>query len=153
METFFADYIKVLEQLHTDFKSALQGLPPEALDWKPGSETNSLTVLAVHTAGSERYWVGDVVAEETSNRDRESEFRTQDLSTADLVARLDASLSYIQQVLEKLDMARLNEDRYIARSQRTVSCGWALLHVIEHTAQHTAHAQLTRQLWEQFIPK
>jgi hypothetical protein len=30
---------------------------------------------------------------------------------------------------------------------RQVTVRWSILHVIEHTAQHVGHMQLTRQLW------
>jgi uncharacterized damage-inducible protein DinB len=149
MEAFFTDFLSLLEQLHTDFKSALHDLPQQALDWKPGAETNSLAALAVHTAASERYWIGDVIAGEPSHRDRESEFLTRDVTSQVLEDRLDASLAYIRQVLDKLDLKILQVEHVSSRNQRKVTCGYALAHTLEHTAQHTAHAQLTRQLWDQ----
>ena len=152
METLFADYLAVLEQLHTDFKAALLGLPQEALDWEPGPETNSLAILAVHTAGSERFWIGDVVAEEPSNRDRDSEFLSRGLDARSLATRLDTSLEYIRKVLADLNLSHLEQIRTPPYRDSTLTCGWALMHTLEHTAQHTAHAQLTRQLWDQAHP-
>lgn len=148
MEAFFDDYLKILDQLLTDFKSALRALPPEALDWSPGPETNSLAVLAVHTAGSLRYWIGDVIAGDSSNRDRESEFRTQAVDDQYLASRLDASLAYTRTALAKLALSDLGSMRTSPRHEEPVRCGWALMHTLEHTAQHTAHAQLTRQVWD-----
>jgi uncharacterized damage-inducible protein DinB len=153
MEAYFIDYLKILDQLHTDFKSALHNLPQEALDWTPGRETNSLAVLAVHTAGSLRYWVGDVIAADPSNRDRSAEFQSQKLDAPFLESRLDASLVYARAVLSKLTLADLNSMRNSPRHDNQLSCAWALLHALEHTAQHTAHAQLTRQLWDQRNPQ
>ena len=149
MEAYFDDYLKILDQLYMDFKTALHDLPSEALDWKPGEETNSLTVLAVHTAGSLRYWIGDVVAEDSSNRDRSSEFLSQNMSAQLLEARLDASLEYARTALTKLTLADLSSMRTSPRHGSSISVSWALLHALEHTAQHTAHVQLTRQLWDQ----
>lgn len=149
METLFADYLAILEGLHTDFKAALHDLPQEALDWIPGPETNSLAVLAVHTAGSERFWIGDVVAEETSNRVRESEFQTHGLDAQSLETRLDTSLEYIRKVLADLNLSHMEQIRTPPYRDSPLTCGWALMHALEHTAQHTAHAQLTRQLWDQ----
>lgn len=152
MDAYYRDYLSTLEQLLKDFKSALHDLSPAALDWKPGSEMNSLAVLAVHTAGSLRYWIGDVVAEDPSDRDRNSEFLSQNRDVPFLESRLDASLEYTRSALEKMALGDLHKPRSSSRHDTQFTCAWALLHALEHTAQHTAHAQLTRQLWDQAHP-
>ena len=149
MEMFISNYLEWLEKLHTDFKSSFEGLPDAALDWTPGDGMNSLAVLAVHTAGAERYWIGDVVIADPSERDREAEFHTQGLDAQALKDRLDASLEYARQNLAGLTLADLAATRVSPRNGMQCTCGWAMLHALEHIAQHTAHAQLTRQLWEQ----
>ena len=75
MQTFFTDYINLLEEHHREILEALEGLPPSALDWIPGSDMNSINVLVFHITGSTRYWIGDIAAQESSNRDRDAEFR------------------------------------------------------------------------------
>ncbi len=66
----------------------MEELPPEVLDWKPGSEMNSLSVLIVHLTGAERYWVGDVVKRDASARDRNAEFRVSEWTAAMLKQRI-----------------------------------------------------------------
>ena len=41
-----------LTALHAGLESALEGLPPEALDWTPGPGFNSLAVLITHATGA-----------------------------------------------------------------------------------------------------
>ena len=149
METFYQTYLEWLEKLHTDLKGSWDGLPEAALDWSPGDGMNSLAVLAVHTASSERYWIGDVALVDPAPRDRDAEFRTRGLDAQALSARLDSSLAYAHQNLAGMQLDDLAAARISPRNQLQVTCGWALLHALEHLAQHTAHAQLTRQLWEQ----
>jgi len=48
-------------------------------------------------------------------------------------------------VLSSLTEAQLDENR--KWQDQMVSVRWCILHVIEHTAQHIGHMQLTRQLW------
>ncbi len=60
METFFKDYLERLETLHSEIETAILGLTPDALDWIPGKEMNSIAILVVHLTGAERYWIGDV---------------------------------------------------------------------------------------------
>jgi hypothetical protein len=110
---------------------------------------NSLSVLAVHVAGSERYWTGDVVAGKPSGRDRDAEFLARDLDAAALAQRLDTSLEYIQRVLDAMVVGDLESKRIHPREGTEISVGWALSHILAHTGLHAGHAQLTRQLWDQ----
>jgi uncharacterized damage-inducible protein DinB len=152
MERFFTDYLDRLKVMHDELEKAIAGLPGSALDWAPAKGLNSLAVILFHTAGSERFWIGDCLAGEPSNRDREAEFRTKALSTGDLRLRLDQSLTYVGQVLERLTQGDLDDLRTLRDgSQATV--GWILAHVLSHTATHVGHAQVTRQWWEVFGAK
>ena len=83
MSDLLAAYLDRLEALHADLNSVIADLPVEALNWSPGPGLNSIAVLAAHTAGSERYWIGDVVARDDSHRERAAEFRTQAASAAE----------------------------------------------------------------------
>ena len=142
-------YLERLQALHADIGRTIEGLPQAALDWVPGPEMNSLAVLAVHVAGAERYWIGDVVGGDPSGRDRAAEFHTQGLDAAALQARLAATLAHSQAVLEKLTLADLEATVVSPRDGRGFTGAWCLAHVLEHTALHLGHVQITHQLWEQ----
>ena len=151
MQPFFTEYFNRINLLHAELCAALEGLPQLALDWAPAAGANSLAVLVIHTAGAERYWIGDCVAGDPSGRDREAEFRTSDLAAEALQERLETSLAYIYQVLEDLSLDDLYDRRTLRDgSQKTV--GWILAHVLSHTAIHLGHVQLTRQWWQQSFP-
>lgn len=147
MDTFFIEYLERLENLHNDFRQAIQDLPAEAVDWVPGSEMNSVAVLLAHTAGSLRYWIGDIALGDPAGRDRESEFRTHGLSGAELMGRLDAVIDYARGALPRLRLEDLEKERAV--TNRKVTCAWALLHALEHGSLHLGHIQLTTQLWRQ----
>jgi hypothetical protein len=99
--------------------------------------------------GSERYWIGDVVMGELSNRDRDAEFRTSGLGVGALNRRLAEALNYAKVALERLDLADLDRQCIAPRDGKQFSASWALLHALEHTAIHLGHIQLTRQLWDE----
>ncbi len=149
MQPFFTDYINNLQEHHDEIRNAIKGLSPEALDWMPGPEVNSLSVLVTHLTGAERYWIGDVVAGEPKERDREAEFRVKELSEEQLIQRLSDNEAYFQKALEPLALQELEASRISPRNGRSVTVGWALCHVLKHTALHLGHMQITRQLWEQ----
>ncbi len=149
MLELFENYLDRLQELHDGILQAIGGLPVEALDWVPGPEMNSISVLIVHLAGAERYWIGDVAAGEPSGRVREQEFLVKGLPAANLQERLDGTLAYIRNTLERLSLQDLEAQRVSPWGGGTISVSWALLHALEHTAIHTGQIQITRQLWEQ----
>ena len=148
MQTFYADYLDNLKELHEEILHSIDGLPQDAFDWTPFTGSNSLSVLIVHLTGAERYWIGDVVSGVPSGRDRDSEFKVKNLKPGELTARLQESWSYAAQVLENLDLNDLETKRRSPRNDRDVSVTWALEHALKHTAVHLGHIQITRQLWE-----
>lgn len=149
MQSYFADYFNLLQACHNDIHKALDGLPPEALDWAPGKDMNSISVLVFHLTGAERFWIGDVAAQEPSDRNRDSEFKVHDLATETLNKRLDDTLAYVKTALEKFTVQDLESPRRLPQTDREFTVGWALLHALEHATEHKGQIQLTRQLWEQ----
>lgn len=143
------DYLDRLGKLHADIQSVIEGLPPEALDWVPGSDANSLCALAVHVAGAERYWIGDVVGRDPSHRDRSAEFRAQGLDATTLITRLANTLDHSRSVLEGLRLVELEDERISPRDGRRVRVAWAMAQALSHTAEHLGQMQLTRQWWDQ----
>jgi hypothetical protein len=143
-------YLTTINELQDQIKSLLEGLPQEALDWRPiqgegDLATNSLAVIATHLAGSATYLIKEVIGGQPVYRDREVEFVTRGVNASTLKARLDAAAKSVEAVLSPLTAGQTEEDRKYR--DRTATVRWIILHVIEHTAQHLGHMQLTHQLW------
>ena len=149
MQTFFKDYLNLLQDCHNSILEALDGLPPAALDWTPGNDMNSISVLVVHLTGAERYWIGDIAAQDPTARDRDAEFRVRDVEMDVLKKRLADNLEYAHNTLDKFTIQDLETTRVSARDGREFTVGWALLHALEHATVHLGQIQITRQLWEQ----
>ena len=148
MQTFYADCLNNLQELHKDVEKALEGLPPEALDWSPKTGVNSITALIVHLTGSQRFLFGEVIGGQDIHRDREAEFRAKGLAPDMLKQRLDDNLIYIADVLERFTLADLETKRMFRT--REVTVGWVIGHSLKHTATHLGHIQVMRDLWDQF---
>jgi hypothetical protein len=71
------------------------------------------------------------------------------LTEQELVQRLSENEDFIQKTLEPLTLPDLEQPRTSPRNGRSITAGWALCHVLKHTALHLGHMQITRQLWEQ----
>lgn len=154
MHQYFKDYLNLFETALGEIEKAIDGLSAEALDWSPGPQMNSMAVLVAHTVGSSRYWVGDVAANDSSNRNRASEFAARALDEAELRQRIAALRAYLHSTLATLSVDELDQLRSAgAFSAEPVSMGWALLHALEHAATHVGHVQILRQLVEQHFPR
>ena len=149
MEAIFISLADRLQTLFHEFDVVLEGLPVEALDWVPGPGFNSLTVLATHSAGATRYWIGDVVVGDSSGRVRASEFQTKGVEPTALRKQLAEVSAYCQKAVATLTPADLDRACDITMDPGKCTVAWALLHAVEHLALHVGHAQITRQFWEQ----
>jgi uncharacterized damage-inducible protein DinB len=144
------NYRHRIEDLREQVHDLVAELPAEALNWRPlrgeGEQvTNSLAVLVTHIAGAEHFWIGEVVGGLPASRDREAEFATAAKDAGELVRLLDATGAETRQVFARLKPFDLDGERE-ARG-RTIPVRWCILHVVDHTALHLGHMQLTRQLW------
>jgi len=145
-------YRTLLDQfsgLHGEVLKALDELPAEALDWKPGPDMNSLAVLIVHLTGAERYWIGDVVKGDPSFRDREAEFKVKSMDAAALRKRVADLDQYEASAFETFRLSDLNQVRSSPRDGKQVTVGWAILHSLQHSAEHVGHIGILKQQWKQ----
>ncbi|MBN2043428.1 MAG: DinB family protein [Anaerolineales bacterium] len=149
MEQFYADCYERFTDLHKEIKSAIEGLSTEALDWVPAGNANSITVLITHLTAAEKFWAADIATGQTSDRVRAEEFEAAKLTEGQLVSMLDETLQSLQEAFERLSLADLHTMRQSTQHDMTVTSGWAILHALEHAAQHVGHIQLTVQLWEE----
>lgn len=149
MHALFDAYLDRLDELHSDITHAVAGLPQAALDWTPGPEINSIAVLIAHTAGSERYWIGEKAGRRTVVRDRASEFQVAGLEAPALLALLEQSAALTHDVVAGLSIDDLARPAGTWHDGRKIDGAWALWHALEHVAQHMGHIQLMRQWWEE----
>jgi hypothetical protein len=143
---FFADYLERLEDLQRRLHKEVRDLPVEAMDWSPGPEMNSVAVLLAHIAGLLHEGI-DIGLGVPPGRVREQEFQTRGLLSAEMLRRLDAVIDYARSALPRLGLEDLDKER--KDEDGMVTCGWALLHALEHAYLHLGHVQLTCQMWRQ----
>jgi hypothetical protein len=155
MIPFFRDLLERFREQHAGIERTIADLPPEALDWSPGEQMNSITVLVVHLTGAERFLIGDMLIRgremnpPASTRDRAAEFRAAGWSALALIERLHENDSLLQEAFEILGLEELETPRKHPTSGKALSAGWAMLHALEHTAEHAGHIQMVRQMWQQ----
>jgi hypothetical protein len=142
-------YIESLDSLRRAATEVIRGMSAEELGWAPlAADTNSPTVLATHMAGSEGFWVQQVVGGIDVRRDRDAEFVARDSTAAELEAMLERTGRTSRDVLRGLSGTDLGDTRPARTGEDPVSVRHAILHQIEHMALHLGHLALTHQLYE-----
>ena len=136
------------------FAEALEGLPDEALSWRPAAEnTNSIAVLATHCVTATRFWLGLGAGQvgsigEYRKRYRAPSFEVSGAAVGQLKAQFDAVLAELAGVMTKGTEAHLAariawpEDPSI-----TPTGAEALFRAVGHLREHVGQAQLMRDLW------
>jgi uncharacterized damage-inducible protein DinB len=144
-------YLGLIEDLRGQVADLIANLPAEALNWRPveGQDehaTNSLAVMAAHVAGAEHFWIYEVCGQQPPTRDRPAEFKTAVDGPGPLLARLAEVGEETRRIFSGLTGSKLDEIRQV--QDRQVGVRWGILHVIDHTALHLGHMQITYQLWQ-----
>ena len=151
MHLYMQAYNEILGNLLERMEGIFSELPVEALDWTPDPALNSITVLVVHTTGTLRYWLGELLGGEAAHRDREAEFSAHGLSKVQLHSLLNETQAQVSRVLEKIVPDDLATKKYSTIHKDYFTGAYALVHGVEHTALHLGHMEITKELWEQYV--
>lgn len=122
----------------------LDGLTEKQARWKPSPTANSLLNLVVHLSGVERNWFQHVIAGNTVERDRDAELRELPPD----VTIVSALAGYRAACYESNDVLRIVEldDACRGQGMEQLNVRWVLFHMLEETARHAGHADITREL-------
>ncbi len=143
-----ARFWSYIEHSADQIVATLDGLEADELNWRPaGPETNSLFVLATHILGALDETLLGVLCGEPRSRDRDAEFVASEATAEAPVARWASLRAEIGERLAALPGEALDEVRQHPR-RGEVTGRDLLIFTAQHTAEHAAHAELTRQLIE-----
>jgi uncharacterized damage-inducible protein DinB len=156
MPTDAQQFALVIERIARDISAQLRGVSDETLNTlTPIPDTNTLFALGTHTVGMGEFWVLALVGGRPIPRDRSSEFRAHGAGT-ELVTRFEKWIVDVHDLLDDLPDSMLNQIAEPPAEFRTtgnlgddrpLSARDCLLHVIEHSATHLGHIQLTLQMF------
>ena len=120
---------------------SVAGLTAADVHWKPHPEANSLIGIVSHLAWVERFWFQQIVAG-GQPADRGPAFDVDPAATPEAVtARYLAALARSNEIWEATEL-----DQTFDSDEGEVSLRWIVNHMIEETARHAGHADITRQL-------
>ncbi len=122
----------------------VEGLDPDQLRWRPTPGANSLGVIVVHLGYAERLWVRAIYAGERMDMEwRARMFELPDGWTVpDVVGFYREETELVDAVLDDA----VSFDLPSSADFRPTTLRWAVFHLIEETARHVGHMDLTREL-------
>ena len=120
----------------------IEGLTEEQARWTPTASANSLLTLIYHLAGVETRWAQSFIAGRDAATDRDAEFGDKEgVTIADAVERYRAAAWATNEVVR--DLGSLDAP---CSGDTTRNVRWVLLHLLDETARHAGHADITREL-------
>ena len=156
-----AIYRRLFDNKYRELYDLLDGLPDEALLWKPFEQSpwrggcNSIGAVVAHGISSTVYllrraeWqvdrrrLADVDGDEGSE-----EFSSANHSIEYLRARVERTHALVHAMLDEFTPAELaGTKRNPNVPERPFTVRFDIQHAIEHLSEHIGHGQLTRQLW------
>lgn len=116
-------------------RKCLAHLSEDEVWFRPNSETVSVGNLVLHLCGNVRQWIISGLDGKPDNRERSKEFSEPGpISTAQLLKRLDETMTEVRTVLTELDPTTLMDKRTVQGFKETgISI---LVHVVEHFSYH-----------------
>ena len=133
-----------LQHLRDSAIFKLEGLDAEQIRWRPAPSANSLGVIVVHLGYAERLWIRAIFAGEPMDMEwRRHMFDLPDGWEYDeIVAFYKEETARVDAVLDRA----ASFDLPSAGDLRPTTLCWAVLHLIEETARHAGHMDITREL-------
>ena len=134
-----------------ELRSSVDGLPADALTWRPAPEINSIAVLVAHTMGATRLWLRMAMGLPLPERDRDAEFRATFRDASELRRVVDEISRECIAALESSDSVDWSAMRKTAgrggSAPPEVTAAYALIHATEHLRGHVDQVSVMRQLW------
>jgi hypothetical protein len=133
-----------LQHLRDSAVFKLEGLDAEQLRWRPSPTANSLGVIVVHLGYAERLWIRAIFAGEPMDMEwRRHMFELPDgWGHDEIVDFYRDETALVDDVLNRATSFDLPS----AGDLRPTTLRWAVLHLIEETARHAGHMDITREL-------
>jgi uncharacterized damage-inducible protein DinB len=122
----------------------LEDLDPDQLRWKPAPTANSLGEIVVHLGYAERLWLRAIFDGETMDMAWRSHMFVlpEGWSVDDVVTFYRSEIAAADAVLDRA----ASLDLPAAAEFRPSTLRWIVTHLLEETARHVGHLDITREL-------
>ena len=141
---------RVIGDIFDTLRTVVDGLPAEALNWRPAGEgdTNSIAVQLTHGLHATRRLLNFATEHpQQAPRDREAEFGANVDGPESLLRLIDEVDADCNTTLDNADMSDWGVMRQLRSSGEELSAAFLIIHAAEHLRGHADEASLTRHVW------
>ncbi len=139
--------LRMLDGQAERYGKVVDGMPEEALTWRPGDETtNSVAQLVRHVTAVQTLLLAFALGESPTH-DHDYSLRNDPATGEELrglIAAAKAKKDEQLALLDAMDMSTMLPGR-----AGPVVRAHYVIHTADHGQEHLGHAELTKQLWEQ----
>ena len=146
MENLLSDLAKLFDRDLERLQKELDLTPDELLWQVSGQINNSPGNLFLHISGNLQHFVGAILGQSGYVRDREGEFGKKGLPKADLAKDIASAKTVIQQTLEKMNPADLDEIYPLEVFGYPMTTGYFLIHLNSHLNYHYGQINYFRRI-------
>ncbi|MFT3822725.1 MAG: DUF1572 family protein [Chitinophagaceae bacterium] len=144
----------LLQTLQTLFTRDLNKLKGEILSYKDEHKiwhidkfiANSAGNLCLHLVGNLNAYIGAELGGTNYIRQRDLEFTLKDIPRAELIRKIDNTVSVVQEVLGSLSENVLEQEYPALVFDKPTSTGFFLVHLSTHLAYHVGQVNYHRRL-------
>ncbi|WP_029277379.1 DinB family protein [Pedobacter borealis] len=142
------------ETLKTLFNRDLNKLKSEISSYKNGANlwiidkeiANSAGNLCLHLIGNLNTYIGATLGGSNYIRNRELEFSLKDIPKQQLINMIEATLTVVNETLDKITEEQLNSEYPTLVFQKKTSTEFFLVHLTTHLAYHLGQINYHRRL-------
>jgi hypothetical protein len=140
---------QTLKALHSDMQFLIKGVPAAGLNWQPGTNTNSLWAITLHTLGTTLHLLS--TAADIEPRWQAWQRATELAATGEDPGLLLTAIRNMDDFLDKVFSVLEEESPATERDWlgKPKPISYLVSHAVEHAGRHVGHMELTRQLWDQ----
>ena len=137
----------MLDEQAERYSTVVQGMPDEALTWRPGDETtNSVAQLVRHATAVQNVLLGRAI-DDVPEYDHAYSLRNDPATKEELLSLIAAAKVQKDDQLARVDAMDMSE--MVETPRGPVLRARYVIHTADHCQEHLGHAELTKQLWEQ----
>ena len=143
IETLKLLFTRDLEKLGTEIESYRQ----EENIWKTEeSITNSAGNLCLHLVGNLNTYIGKEIGKTAYIRARDLEFSLKNIPRAELLNKIDDTISVVNAALDNLNESDLAVEYPVLVFEEKTSAGYLLMHLATHLTYHLGQVNYHRRL-------
>jgi uncharacterized damage-inducible protein DinB len=144
MDPIVAVHAHEMEELRRQLVETVTPMTDDQVNASVATFTNTVGIIVRHLAGSEKYWIGEVVGRRPAHRNRDAEFGRDRVTKTDVLRQIEQAGALTKDVLSALAPGDWATEVEISRATGTMrrTKGYAVIHAVAHLSYHLGQLKL-----------